>query len=1049
MPFEKIQDNIKAWRDPSEKEVAEFQDKLLNPVRDKTDISELPSSIQSKLDRFVTDNLAGTRLLYNANSTVSKSLRSLVNKNPQLNAVDIILPVYGGLHVLKPCLESVKNRTVWPYRLIVVDDCSPDEKTKSWLKEWGQDNPEHFVLFNKKNRGFAATVNRGITYGTNPYICVLNSDVLVTQNWLTKLILALEADEKNKIVNPVTNNTAVINVPIQSGASYLDMNRAIERLSARRYPEIMPTGFCFMFHRKLIDDIGEFDEAYGSYGEETDLWMRAITHVKEGGEYAQWRAVLADDTYLFHERGSSFNILGEDEHMGIRKSGSSRFHQIWPAFRSWQKSFDVDGALGSLRREIPETILENSESPYNVAFVVYSTEYCGAMRYIADIVNELNERNVNAKVVRIQRQPNSSKKVLSELRSAPVHFDSITDFVQSFGDRVFNKGVVIAATAELANIVSAVCKYKSGLKPALFAQSDDIAISPTPEVAESMEKAIKEIKNVISGSDLLESKMKKLGVNSLGAVKPGVDTDIFYERNRELGDDRPTVLFSLRPGYPFRGLERGIHTAQELWRLARRHKKEIRILAYGATSVSNAPYIICLGQLTQSRLAHVLGTEVDIFCDPSHVHSYGLPSIEAMRSGAVPVCWDNGGINEYANNDTAIINPSSASPNVVANKIFNLLFDEETLKKKKKYCLQINQTRKEGVNKFISLLEKGFKLKGDSKKISIITPHLRKHGGPTTILHTANELSSKGHDVSIHTIYTDINPEVVKISKVPINLNWKRLPDSDVLITNSDNPYNEHFSQMKNVKKKILLKLSHNERFKELEEKSLQLDWDSIVTSTNWLKEACEHPLEGWNHPPKKAERVGWFHYGHELFNCPPEGKQEGPVLFIGTLVHHHPLKGTNEAIRALTSIKRNFGDKVGIVGVGEWQDFVQQRPPWMQYYYNPNRQQMADYMKKINIWVSASHTEGLGRLALEAMSSSCSCVLTDTNAEFAKDNENCILVPNNNMESLVAGITSLLVDQDLRKRIAKEGYKTAKEYADISDYSNNLERIIEGLFHD
>ncbi|KKL70806.1 hypothetical protein LCGC14_2101200, partial [marine sediment metagenome] len=76
------------------------------------------------------------------------------------------------------------------------------------------------LSWNKKNRGLAATVNRGIEHGENHYICVLNSDVIVTKGWLKKMVLAIEADERNKIVNPCSNNTALINIPLQQGYDY-------------------------------------------------------------------------------------------------------------------------------------------------------------------------------------------------------------------------------------------------------------------------------------------------------------------------------------------------------------------------------------------------------------------------------------------------------------------------------------------------------------------------------------------------------------------------------------------------------------------------------------------------------------------------------------------------------------------------------------------------------------------------------------------------------------------------------------------------------------
>ena len=47
--------------------------------------------------------------------------------------IDIIIPVYNGYEFLEPLFDSIEEHTTSPYRLIVVNDCSPDEKVKPYL----------------------------------------------------------------------------------------------------------------------------------------------------------------------------------------------------------------------------------------------------------------------------------------------------------------------------------------------------------------------------------------------------------------------------------------------------------------------------------------------------------------------------------------------------------------------------------------------------------------------------------------------------------------------------------------------------------------------------------------------------------------------------------------------------------------------------------------------------------------------------------------------------------------------------------------------------
>jgi glycosyltransferase involved in cell wall biosynthesis len=677
------------------------------------------------------------------------------------------------------------------------------------------------------------------------------------------------------------------------------------------------------------------------------------------------------------------------------------------------------------------------------------------MAVIADIVNELNERNVSAKVVVIKRKDDGKPPpVIHTLRSSPIFFDSPEDCVVNFEQAVFKQGIVIAATAELVPVVRKIAEGP-GREDLLFAQSLDTELTDDPDISERMKKNIKAMSGkIIANSEWLQNHLEKeFKVKTLGFVRPGVNHDLFYPRNRDAGDDRKTVLFSLLRTYTHKGYERGVEVAQALSKLAKRNGKNIRLMAYGVLNIPECPEVIGLGDLNPGKMANLMGQEVDIFCDPAHIHTYGLPSIEAMISGAVPVLWDNYGVNEYGHDGNAVILPFSASPEKVANEIFNFLKDDLGLHRLEKYResgLNTHQSRTKSVTEFIDLLEKSYDLYDPKRKIAVVTPHLRKHGGPSTILHMANEIKDLGHEVELVTLYPDINPEVIEMCRVPVNLDYKNLGEYDVLISNSDNPENALFVMNPKIKKKVMLKLSHNPRFLSLENESLKLPWDAIMTSTQWLKDVCLNPTkeEGWNYTPKDASRIGWYHYGHEIFSCPPKERQYGDLsnqLVICGLAHQHPLKGTQESLDVMYKLKQQFVDQIHMTMVGEWPQFQQNHPKWLQYFFSLNRSSMAQLFRKIDIWICTSKTEGLGRLLLENMSASVAVVTLDTGAEFAKHRENCMVV--NSEAEMTNAIVELIKNPELRMEICANAHETAKQYADPTEFRQNLRSVIQGVY--
>ena len=1058
MPFKTEEDNV-IWTPPSSDDIKSMQKAIWENDTARSGVDpELTEELRNKIDQAV-ENLVpgkGWGVIVHSNEKVYDTIKAITT-GPR-GKVDIIIPVYNSIHIVKQCIDAVLKRTSWPYHLYIVDDAS-DERTNDELNRIQMANKRDITLIqNSKNKGFAASVNVGIKAGSGQYVCLLNSDVLVTPLWLTKMLMAHKADPRNQIVCPATNNTAIVNIPLSPGASYLQMNRIFESFAVRRYPEIMPTGFCFLFPRDLLDKIGHFDEAYQNFGEESDFWMKTI-HYVDGNKFPRYRAVMADDTYVFHERGSSFSQLGADAEKHLRKLAIGRFNDIWPQWTGWKKAYNINKALGHLKEEIPSQLI-SKEGKYRICWAVHSAQMCGGFRYIADIVNYINENGGDARVALIKRGPQSNTNFIGQLRTAPIVFENYEDFIGTFTYKVFKKGVVVASTAELSGAVKTLTETFPNLKPVLHVQSYEpyMLDGAAPELTERINKAFSAIPTVISNSSWISKKIKEeYGITPFASIPPGVDQDLFYPRDRSKGDERPTVMVPLIRSLACKGYNRGVELIRHIETVAKDADINIRILTYG--DVKNIPIVssaICLGNVEQTRLANLLGTEVDVFIDPASLHSYGMPALEAVASGVPVVSWDNLGVREYLNHRNSIIFKNDEHPSVVAKAIVDLLKDPKARKAQAHTAFKAirSHARDRSVEQFVKAMENELNLKIVPRRIVMVVPHLRKHGGPTTMLNIANELSKHGHDVSITTVYTDINPEVADCTELPINVDSQNISKCDLVITNSDNPMCDAISKMPQAKKKIMLKLSHNARFKQLEEQGLNAKWDAVVTSSEWLKQVCQNPTENWNYKPvSNVNRIGWWHYGHESLASNPRNREYGEFtpqkpLVIATLIHQHPSKGTQEAVLALGNLFQEYNNLIRFVGIGEIPpNQFQINLPNFRYKYSPNRPEMAEIMQGCDIWLGASHTEGLGRMALEAMSAGMTCVISNTGAEYARPNENCLVYKTGDVPSMTKALQMVITDPDLRKKLREEGFKTAREMANSEPCMNELEAVIKEIF--
>lgn len=222
-------------------------------------------------------------------------------------SVDIIIPVYNAYEDLKICLESVKKYTdLSKHRVILINDNSSDQNILPYLDNQADDRV--LVFHNKENRGFSANINLGMRQSEENDVILLNSDTVVTANWVEKMLVCAYSSDGIGTVTPLSNNATLCSVPnfcqenqLPEYLSIDDAAAIVERYSFNDYPRItVAHGFCMLVKREVIKKIGGFDaETFQSgYGEENDFCNRA--------EQMGYVHVMCDNTYIYHSGTKSF-----------------------------------------------------------------------------------------------------------------------------------------------------------------------------------------------------------------------------------------------------------------------------------------------------------------------------------------------------------------------------------------------------------------------------------------------------------------------------------------------------------------------------------------------------------------------------------------------------------------------------------------------------------------------------------------------------------------------------------------------------------------------
>ncbi|RID98619.1 methyltransferase domain-containing protein [Simplicispira hankyongi] len=223
--------------------------------------------------------------------------------------VDVIVPVYRGLADTQLCIDSaLASPCTAAWRLIVINDASPEPEVTAWLRERAANEPRMLLLENENNLGFVGTVNRGMALSNDNDVLLLNSDTEVANDWLDRLRRAAYSDAKVASVTPFSNNATICSYPrfckenpLPAGMTTQALDALCAQTNAGAVVDV-PTGigFCMYIRRDCLAQVGLFDtENFGKgYGEENDFCQRAFE--------AGWRNLHALDTFVLHTGGVSF-----------------------------------------------------------------------------------------------------------------------------------------------------------------------------------------------------------------------------------------------------------------------------------------------------------------------------------------------------------------------------------------------------------------------------------------------------------------------------------------------------------------------------------------------------------------------------------------------------------------------------------------------------------------------------------------------------------------------------------------------------------------------
>jgi O-antigen biosynthesis protein len=228
-------------------------------------------------------------------------------------AVTVVVAAGGNMKCLRPCLESVLDRSTYPNLHILVTDDSDGTAVADLCRELGsRDSRLRYRRFRLKPFNYSAVNNSAVSAVETPYVVLLNDDItVIAPDWIEAMLEHAQRPEVGvvgaKLLYPdrTVQHAGVIMGPYRNSGhafkhfsdddpGYFSLARSIRNCSAVTFA-------CAMMRRSVFEEVGGLDArnlavAYN----DVDMCLR----IRERGYWV----IYTPYALLFHHESATRNM---------------------------------------------------------------------------------------------------------------------------------------------------------------------------------------------------------------------------------------------------------------------------------------------------------------------------------------------------------------------------------------------------------------------------------------------------------------------------------------------------------------------------------------------------------------------------------------------------------------------------------------------------------------------------------------------------------------------------------------------------------------------
>ena len=220
--------------------------------------------------------------------------------------VSVIIPNFNGIAFLDTVLNSLEGQSMNDFEVILVDNGSTDGSCSFTAANY----PWVHILELPDNFGFCRAVNEGIRASKAPYVLLLNNDTEVTENFVEEMLDAIKRHRKAFSCGARMVQYHDRDRLDDAGNYYCALGWSFARGRGRDIHAFEKEEKVFaacagaaIYRKKILEQIGLFDEEHFAYLEDVDIGYRARIY-----GYENW---YAPEAVVYHvgsgTSGSRYN----------------------------------------------------------------------------------------------------------------------------------------------------------------------------------------------------------------------------------------------------------------------------------------------------------------------------------------------------------------------------------------------------------------------------------------------------------------------------------------------------------------------------------------------------------------------------------------------------------------------------------------------------------------------------------------------------------------------------------------------------------------------